>query len=253
MKNIKMKITLCLLAVCFTILPAVTAMAGRHYSLRDGYPASSGTYYVNEEMLIAVDQNFNWLVSSVTYAASPDEQVPGIMKLSGMPTFTLDIATGGRTVAHYDMAAFGTHNGVHRSVLFTPQSTGTYQLTLNVSGENDGKYEVEDTRTFTVTERTHKTITTSDRPRITVKRTGRNKAKITCVNIYGRGFKMEVYRSTKKNGKYKLIKSIGKSTYTDTKLKASKTYYYKVRFVVEVDEWTTKVSRFSAAKAAKKK
>lgn len=40
-----------------------------------------------------------------------------------------------------------------------------------------------------------------------------------------------VYRATKKNGKYKLIKSVkgDKSSYTDKNIKLDKTYYYKVR------------------------
>ena len=42
----------------------------------------------------------------------------------------------------------------------------------------------------------------------------------------------EVYRSTSKNGKYTLVKTINKRstvTYVNKKLKSNKTYYYKVR------------------------
>ena len=42
----------------------------------------------------------------------------------------------------------------------------------------------------------------------------------------------EIYRATKKNGKYKKIKTIKKAaaaTFTDSKVKKGKTYYYKVR------------------------
>ena len=42
----------------------------------------------------------------------------------------------------------------------------------------------------------------------------------------------KVYRSTKKNGKYKKIRTIKKAsavTFTDSKVKKGKTYYYKVR------------------------
>lgn len=37
-----------------------------------------------------------------------------------------------------------------------------------------------------------------------------------------------VYRATKKNGTYKKIKTVKKTTYTDKKLKKKKTYYYKI-------------------------
>ena len=42
----------------------------------------------------------------------------------------------------------------------------------------------------------------------------------------------EIYRATKKNGKYKKIKTIKKASvvkFTDSKVKKGKTYYYKVR------------------------
>ena len=42
----------------------------------------------------------------------------------------------------------------------------------------------------------------------------------------------EIYRSTAKKGTYKKVASVnsaGKVSYKDTKLKAGKTYYYKVR------------------------
>lgn len=47
----------------------------------------------------------------------------------------------------------------------------------------------------------------------------------------------EVYRSTKKNGTYKLVKSLkgeSKVSYTNKKLKKGKTYYYKVRAYKQV-------------------
>ena len=39
----------------------------------------------------------------------------------------------------------------------------------------------------------------------------------------------EIYRATSKNGKYAKIKTHAKNSFKDTKLKAGKTYYYKVR------------------------
>lgn len=40
-----------------------------------------------------------------------------------------------------------------------------------------------------------------------------------------------VYRSNKKNGKYKLIKTTNKLNYTDKKVKAGKKYYYKIKAI----------------------
>lgn len=59
---------------------------------------------------------------------------------------------------------------------------------------------------------------------------GKKKATVTWNKISGaNGY--EVYRATSKNGKYTKAATVkaGKTTYTDKKLKAKKTYYYKVR------------------------
>ena len=49
------------------------------------------------------------------------------------------------------------------------------------------------------------------------------------------GYKVEykIYRSTKKNGKYTLKKTTTSKTYTDTKAKKGKTYYYKIKLFVK--------------------
>ena len=59
---------------------------------------------------------------------------------------------------------------------------------------------------------------------------GKKKATVTWNKISGAGG-YEVYRATSKNGKYTKAATVkaGKTTYTDAKLKAKKTYYYKVR------------------------
>ena len=61
----------------------------------------------------------------------------------------------------------------------------------------------------------------------------------------------KIYRSTKKNGKYKCVKSISKKTsYTDKKVKKGKTYYYKVKIFTKQG---TKIyySRYSKVKKIK--
>lgn len=64
-----------------------------------------------------------------------------------------------------------------------------------------------------------------------VKNISKKKAKLTWKPVKGaKGY--EIYRSTKKNGKYKKIKTITKKStvkYTNSKLKKKKQYYYKIR------------------------
>lgn len=62
-----------------------------------------------------------------------------------------------------------------------------------------------------------------------------------------------VYRATKKNGKYKAVKTISKAktvTFTDKKLKKGTTYYYKVKAYKKVNG-TKVLGKFSAVKSVK--
>lgn len=81
------------------------------------------------------------------------------------------------------------------------------------------------------------------RPLLECERPAKNKVKLTCSNKPA-GVKMEVYRATSKNGKYKLIKTVKKSTYTDSTVKAKKVYYYKVRWTAKSGKKTLE-SRYS--------
>lgn len=60
----------------------------------------------------------------------------------------------------------------------------------------------------------------------------------------------EVYRSTSKNGEYKKIKTVKKTTFTNKKLKAGKQYFYKVK---AVNKDTGAEGAMSAAKSIKTK
>lgn len=63
----------------------------------------------------------------------------------------------------------------------------------------------------------------------------------------------EIYRATKKNGKYKKIKTIKKASvvkFTDSKVKKGKTYYYKVRAYKTV-KGNKATGKFSAVRKVK--
>ena len=87
------------------------------------------------------------------------------------------------------------------------------------------------------------------KPVIAVERTSKKTAEITCEN--SGGFNMEVYRAAKKNGKYKLLATTSKSTFTDKKLSAGKVYYYVVRLNAKSGKRIL-YSKPSAAKVAGK-
>lgn len=57
---------------------------------------------------------------------------------------------------------------------------------------------------------------------------GHDSIKLTWKKASGaKGYK--IYRSTKKNGTYKLVKTTNKTSFTNKKLTSNKTYYYKVK------------------------
>ena len=88
------------------------------------------------------------------------------------------------------------------------------------------------------------------KPVITVKRNSSGDPKVTWKKVSGAD-KYYVYRATSKSGKYTKVKTTTSKAYTDTKAKAGKTYYYKVKAV------STKTSdansAYSAVKSCKAK
>ncbi len=125
--------------------------------------------------------------------------------------------------------SFTYTRGTTIDTTYKPTAAGT--LKLCIYGRNLGlganEEVLQDTITITVKAKSAAAVK-SLKPSAEVVRTGKKKAEITCSN--SQGFGMKIYRSTKKKGKYKLIKTTSKDTFTDSKLSASKIYYYKVRF-----------------------
>ena len=88
------------------------------------------------------------------------------------------------------------------------------------------------------------------RPAIESERNSKKKVKLTCTNMPS-GVKMEIYRATSKSGRYKLIKTVKKGTYTDASSKAKKVYYYKVRWTAKSGRKTLKSKYSKILKADK--
>lgn len=133
---------------------------------------------------------------------------------------------------------------------YTPKTTGTLKLCLYAHnrGLNNKTEELQDTITIKV-KKAKATKVKKIKPVIEVERTGKKTATISCPDNYG--FGMKIYRSEKKKGKYKLIKTTSKATFTDKKLAANKSYFYKVRLYGKKGK-KTYLSKWSAVKSVGK-
>ncbi len=85
--------------------------------------------------------------------------------------------------------------------------------------------------------------------KLTVAKSGKTAAKLTW-KLSGPAKGYQVYRATSFNGKYKLVKTLSKKTFTNKKLKKGKTYYYKVRAYKKVNGKKA-YGAFSAVKSIK--
>ena len=134
---------------------------------------------------------------------------------------------------------------------YTADTYGTLELRLYGLPYGLGNTEVVEQDSLTIKVKKPKASDVKKiTPDLTVERTAKKKAVITCNNssVYG----MKIYRATKKKGKYKLIKTTKKAVFTDKKLKASKVYYYKIRLYAKSGNKTYK-SKWSSIKKTPKK
>ena len=70
--------------------------------------------------------------------------------------------------------------------------------------------------------------------KITKKKGGKKKVTLGWKKVTG-AKKYQVYRATKKNGKFKKVATVSKTSYVNKKLKKNKKYFYKVRAYAKVD------------------
>lgn len=122
-------------------------------------------------------------------------------------------------------------------------SKGTYYLKVQAYAKN----AVEKEYTLCVNKiENRKTSVTS------VKSTAYNKLKVSW-KVVPAATSYEIYRSTKKDGDYQKVKtigSVGTSSWTDGSVKTGQTYYYKIKAVVKTESGS-QTSGFSNIKSAK--
>ena len=210
-------------------------------------PDKEGTYKINGEC----GQYINMIMGS-TVISSPIYNDPDTIKIKVVgakavknvtPSFNITRNSTGRPV----IAGSNKPSGNSKMLVYrSNKKNGKYKLVKKTSNSRctDAKakplkkyfYKVK--YSLTSNGKTYKSkisaakVCNPARPAIEVARNAKKKVKITCTNMPN-GVKMKIYRATSKNGKYKLIKTVKKGTFTDASSKAKKVYYYKVR-------WTAK-------------
>ncbi|MBQ0040485.1 MAG: fibronectin type III domain-containing protein [Clostridiales bacterium] len=85
--------------------------------------------------------------------------------------------------------------------------------------------------------------------KLSVAKSGKTAAKLTW-KVSGPAKGYQVYRATSFNGKYKLVKTLSKKTFTNKSLKKGKTYFYKVRAYKNINGKKA-YGAFSAVKSIK--
>lgn len=115
------------------------------------------------------------------------------------------------------------------------QTTGNGENQTSTSNENN-KETIANQSGEKESERTHNSI--DSLKIISVKEKNYHTAAIKWTTVT-RGYKYQIYRATSKSGKYKKIAEVEKNTYNDKKVKASRTYFYKIKAVNGKDSYET--------------
>lgn len=222
--------TFCLV---FSALPAPVnaASMAEHSDARVYSPKDGETFKVGDEIPIRIYAGF------IVYGAANWIQVS--IEKDGKQVYW-NCYNYMETTTEYDLGTF------------KPTTSGTYTITAGTtnsavdSNPDSGVIRaVTSTRKFKVKASTIKTI----KPILNVERKAKKKAVLTWDKPTGA--KTQIYRATSKNGKYKRIKTVSKSKYTDTSIAANKVYYYKIRFTKK-EKGKTVYSKYSAKTKAGK-
>ena len=129
------------------------------------------------------------------------------------------------------------------SFSYKPKATGTYKVRFQFMDGSDEMERYE--KTFKVKK---VSALKSCKPTFDVELGYVKKTDTQHPMLSGLNGKTQIYRATKKTGKFKLLATTSKATYTDTKAKAGKEYWYKIRIVGKSGK-KTYLSKLSAAKS----
>ena len=204
-------------------------------------PANNATFQVGDEIPVSF---YAGVVNKTTRMDAWGR--PSIVEYAEMPV-TFKVLKGNTEIYSQE---FTYTRGTTIETTYTPTTTG--KLKLQIFGRPMSLTAVDQVLqdTITINVKAKKPSEAQKvKPSIAVERTAKKEAEITCTNDSGYG--MMVYRATKKNGNYTLVKKTTKNTFTDKGLSASKVYYYKVRLFAKSGK-KTYLSKWSAVKQAGK-
>ncbi len=242
MKKILKRMSAILLAlvIAFAYLPLLGGQANAETYFSFSQPTAGATFKAGNKVTVKF-----WAGTQIEHTVFDGWGQPSYTEYEEMPV-TLKVFKGNTEI--YSQQYTYT-KATYILTTFTPKSAGT--LKLCIYGCNRGLAKVQELQATTTikVKKAKASKIKKVKPEITVERTAKNKAKIVCTTDYGYG--MKVYRATKKNGKYKLIKKTSKNTFTDKTLKASKTYYYKIKLYAKSGKKTYQ-SKWSAKTLADK-
>jgi len=144
------------------------------------------------------------------------------------------------------------------------KKTGTYKNIKTITSETTTSYtdkKLKNGKSYYYKIRAYKTVSGSkkyssfsnvlskkvalSKPTVTAKVKNSSSISLSWKKVSGAA-KYEIYRATSQNGKYTKIKTVTGTTYTNSKLKTNKTYYYKVKAVQ-----SSYKSAYSTVKSAK--
>ena len=179
-------------------------------------PAKNSTHMVGKEIqlkakLDSYHENYNSLIHYIVFEVRHNDSQVLIREKTVFDTSTVDMGTFKPTEA-------GTYN--LRVLCYTTNTWSAYYQGPETIDNPDQSYNIKVVRSAASIKKV--------KPKVVVYRDSKTSAEITMTNFQGDG--ALIYRATKKNGKFKLIRTTKKPVYTNKKLKSSKVYYYKVRY-----------------------
>ena len=156
---------------------------------------------------------------------------------------TFKVSQDGKTV-YYGSAGYNSA-GSYVSVEFTPKKAGKYKIEMSSTGfseKSEDSFEAADSITIKVKKAS---AFKNMEANLSANRVAQNKVELSW-DIVGSGAK--IYRATKRDGEYKLIKTINASkgnTFVD-KVNKKENYFYKLRYFLK-DGKKEYLSKFSTS------